>query len=319
MSGRILITGGLGYIGGRLSRYLSENNPGPIRIVSRRPSTAYPDWAKTFDVVAADLGNDQENTKVCEDVKTVIHLAGASPEDCANNPLAAHRENVENTERLLISAMKAGVERFIYFSTAYVYGSLLEGTISESTFPKPTGPYAETNLAAEKIIRNALKSGKISGLVFRLSNVVGAPADPGVSRWSILVNDLCRQAVESGQLDLRSSGMQYRDFVAMNDVEQAVGHFLKLAPDNWEDGLFNLGGNNCLRVIDLAHQIADRCGTVLGYKPVITRPEPDPEDNQVAFHYSIDKIRRAGFEPESNLDGEIDATLELCRQVFSRN
>jgi UDP-glucose 4-epimerase len=158
----------------------------------------------------------------------------------------------------------------------------------------------------------------LTGIVVRLSNGFGAPAHPDVNRWTLLANDLCRQAVETGALQLRSSGLQRRDFITLGDVGRAVDHLIALPSDSCGDGLFNLGGESPLRIIDLTELIADRCGTVLGYVPPILRPEPRPEEESLPLEFRIDKLKRTGFFLEGDFAGEIDATLRLCQDAFGK-
>ena len=118
------------------------------------------------------------------------------------------------------------VERFIYFSTAHIYGAPLEGTITEKSLPSPVHPYAITHRAAEDYVIAAAKQKRIQGTVLRLSNSFGAPVSPHVNRWTLLANDLCRQAVEKGTITLRSNGCQYRDFICLTDVEEVMAKML---------------------------------------------------------------------------------------------
>jgi len=72
--------------------------------------------------------------------------------------------------------------------------------------PRPVHPYAITHHAAEDFVLAAHDEKRLMGYVIRLSNGFGAPAHAGVDRWTLLVNDLCRQAVQTRQLILRSAG-----------------------------------------------------------------------------------------------------------------
>ena len=101
------------------------------------------------------------------------------------------------TKRLVEAASRAGVKKFIYLSTAHVYASPLVGTITEQTLPNNSHPYASSHLAGESAVLNADERGVIQGVVMRLSNAYGAPMHKGVNCWMLVVNDLCRQAVQT--------------------------------------------------------------------------------------------------------------------------
>ena len=242
MTDRVLITGGLGYVGGRIAEYLSRDNALFLSIGTRRDEIVVRDWIENGDVVQMDLASKNSLEDACAGVRHVIHLAGLNEIDSAKDPEKALAINGHGTLRLLRASEKAGVERFIYFSTAHVYGAPLEGRITEQTVPRPVHPYAITHRVAEDFVLAAHDSGSLTGIVLRLSNAFGAPNSPYANRWTLIVNDLCRQAVRSGRLTLRSSGLQKRDFITLEDVGKAVAHFLRLQRSECGDGLFNLGG-----------------------------------------------------------------------------
>jgi UDP-glucose 4-epimerase len=235
--------------------------------------------------------------------------------DCAADPPGALLANGVATARLLQAAIEAGVQRFVYLSTAHVYGSLT-GRISENTLPRPQHPYATSHRAGEDCVLAAHDAARISGCVIRLSNGYGAPAHPDVNRWTLIVNDLCRQAVQTKALVLRSAGLQFRDFVTLHDAARAIAHCTKLSPEALGDGLFNVGGECTMQVIDMARDIAERCAAVLGYKPEIIHPPAKAGERAEMHEYNMEKIKATGFTLTGNRHAEIDATLVLCAKAF---
>jgi UDP-glucose 4-epimerase len=154
------------------------------------------------------------------------------------------------------------------------------------------------------------------GIVVRLSNAFGWPADADIRRWTLIVNDLCRQAIESRKLTLRSSGLQRRDFVTIADVCRALEHLLTLPAAKLGDGLFNLGGENSVRILEMAELIANRCMAVLGFRPDITHLEPAPGEVSPEVDYRIDKLKATGFLLKGDIESEIDETLRRCESYF---
>ena len=318
MSRKMLITGGFGYLGGRIAQALAVNPGLSIRLGTRQPRPLPPEWLRNCEPVPLDLMSEEDIAAACAGVSCVVHLAALNEIDSAADPEQALLVNGLGTLKLLRAAERAGVQRFIYFSTAHVYGAPLAGTITEETLPRPAHPYATTHRVAEDFVLAAHDRRALTGIVVRLSNGFGAPAHPDVNRWTLLVNDLCRQAVETGALQLRSSGLQRRDFITLGDVGRAVDHLAALPSEVCGDGLFNLGGESPLRIIDLTEQIAGRCATVLGFVPTILRPDPRPDEESLVLDFRIDKLKRTGFSLEGDFAGEIDATLELCREAFRK-
>jgi UDP-glucose 4-epimerase len=242
-------------------------------------------------------------------------MAAVNENISAADPVLALNVNGVGTLRTVLAAIKAGASRFIYLSTAHVYGAPLAGRISETTLPKPLHPYAISHRAAEDFVLAAQSRGEIEGVVLRLSNGFGAAERAEVDRWTLLVNDLCRQAVTGGRMVMRSPGDDTRDFVTLEDTARAVAHFVALDHAALGDGLFNVGSGQSLPVRAVAELIAQRCEALLGFRPPIVRPDsnaPAP----AALDYRIDKLRATGFAPACDMTGEIDATLALCREAF---
>lgn len=315
MSKRILITGGYGYLGGRIAVELASNANWIVRLGSRRAQVS-PGWLPQAETVPMDVLETGSLPAAMADVQAVVHLAAMNENECIADPCKAVLINTLGTLNAMQAAIDAGVKQFIYFSTAHVYGAPLVGNITEQVLPRPIHPYAITHHAAEDFILAAHDQKKIAGIVVRLSNGFGAPTHPDVDRWTLLVNDLCRQAVQARKLVLRSSGLQQRNFITLTDVARAVRHLLDLNQRDSGDGLFNLGGGNSLSVWDMVQKISQRCGLTLGYLPSIERPEPEPGEQVDSLNYHSDKLQNTGFMLQGNFDEEIDRTLLICAQAW---
>jgi len=318
MNKRVLITGGFGYLGGRIAVELASNPEWIVRLGSRKVQAA-PSWLPQAETVVMDVLEPSSLSAAMADVHAVVHLAAMNENECVADPAKAVLINTLGALNALQAAIAAGVQQFIYFSTAHVYGAPLVGDITEQTLPKPIHPYAITHHAAEDFVLAAHDQKKITGIVVRLSNGFGAPTHPDVDRWTLLVNDLCRQAVQSRKLVLRSSGLQQRDFITLTDVGRAVRHLLGLSRSDCGDGLFNLGGDNSLSVWDMVLKISQRCQLTLGFLPSIERPEPRNDEQVDSLTYHSDKLLKTGFILQGNLDEEIDRTLLVCAQAWGHS
>ena len=316
MSDIVLITGGLGYVGGRVSKYLAGNTDYKIRITTRKNEAQIPEWLGNGEIIQTDLMSENDIKSACAGVRYIVHLAALNEIESSTNPQLALTVNGLGALNLLRTAEKVGVERFIYFSTAHVYGSPLQGILTEETLPRPIHPYAITHRTAEDFVLAAHDREALTGIVLRLSNGFGAPVQPDVNRWTLLVNDLCRQAVSTKTLKLQSAGYQKRDFVTLLDVSRAVSYFLNLPVEQCDNGLFNLGGECSLRIIDMAELVAERCSKVLGFNPEIIKPAPASKESSPVLDYRIEKLKSTGFALTNNVNAEIDATLLFCQNEF---
>jgi UDP-glucose 4-epimerase len=309
---KILITGGTGFIGGRLAKRLSEENA--VFISSR--NTIEKDELRLYGNVEQLDHQGLLANENFPDVDTVIHLAALNEHDSLKYPSEAIRVNVDETRLILENSMKRGVNQFIYFSTAHVYGSPLTGKITEQTIPKPVHPYASTHRRAEAHVLEADSLKRIHGIVFRLSNSFGAPVSPNVNRWTLLTNDLCRQAVETGKMVLHSNGCQFRDFICLMDVEEIVASVIeRTTPLN--HNLYNLGSGLSVRVIDIARMIVQLCVTVLQKNVPLELPEAAKETEEAGLEFSIDRLLTEGFHINNDVTLELERLLQFCSEHFS--
>jgi len=130
-----------------------------------------------------------------------------------------------------------------YFSTAHVYGAPLQGTFIESSPTHAVHPYATTHLEAESVVAAAHENRDIQGIRVRLSNGIGRPMTYEAADWRTLTSDLCRQAVVEKRMEMRTDGLQERNFITKTDIARAVQHLIALPTSLISDGLFNLGGS----------------------------------------------------------------------------
>lgn len=312
----ILITGGLGYVGGRVASYLKEKEPEVnIFFTTSKKRTEYPAWSRGFTILEMDLLDETSINSCLKDkgIDVIIHLAALNEIESAKDPNLALEVNAKGTYNLLNLAQANNINKFIYFSTFHVYGkNIVDEVITEETPTQPFHPYAISKLKAEDYVRSFRQQKGMQTLIFRLSNGYGYPMDKNIDRWTLVFNDLCRQIATTGKIKLKSSGKQHRDFVSLRDVSRAVHHFLFKLPNNWGDGLYNLGGDCSMSIMEVAKKIAQ------GYKKPDVEIETQPDTNSSAVFqpvkYSIEKLLKTGFELEGDMDYEIKKTVELIKE-----
>lgn len=316
MSTRILITGGFGYLGGRLGQFLATQGDYYIFLGSRddRP---VPNWLPQSRTVQIQWCSQDALDDVCRGMDVIIHCAGMNAQDCDTNPIAALEFNALGTARLLQSAIRQGVKRFIYFSTAHVYGSPLVGDITEKTSTTSLHPYATSHRAAEDSVRYANDRKKIEGIVIRLSNVFGPPVYKEVNCWMLLVNDLCRQIISTKKMILTSTGLQRRDFVPLTEVCRVIQHLLLLPKEKMDSCLFNVGGSWAPTVLEMAMFIQERCAIKLNFLPAIEHKEPVKEEKSYPLSYRVDTLFETGFQNFEDRTAEMDNLIEFCNVRFA--
>ena len=314
---RILITGGFGFVGGRLAQHLQQL--GHHVVLGSRSVNSSPHWLlPETSTVVVDWSNIEALKQICDEVDVVIQAAGMNAQECEAHPLKALEVNGLHTARLLEAAISVDVGRFVYLSTAHVYASPLTGAISESTCPRNLHPYATSHLAGENPVLRAGLEGLIQGMVIRLSNAFGAPVHRDVNCWRLLVNDLCKQSVETGQINLSSSGTQQRDFIAMTEVCGVLERLCSSSIRIPQPGIVNLGSGVSQSVLEMAHLVQLRCRQVLGFEPELRRPR-DTEEQDEKLCYGADRLTEMGIRVKADNHSEIDGLLMFCQAAYQNS
>lgn len=301
-------------MGGRLAQHLQRT--GHQLVLGSRHAALPPTWLSDAAVEKCVWNDASALADICRGVDVVIHAAGMNAQDCDADPVAALEFNGLATARLCAAAVRAGVKRFIYLSTAHVYASPLAGSFTEASCPRNVHPYATSHLAGESAVLRAWQRGQIEAAVLRLSNAFGAPAHKDVNCWMLLVNDLCRQVVTTQRMVLRSAGAQQRDFVTLSEVDRVISHLIDLSATQLADGIFNIGGSWAPKIIEMAELVQTRCSVVLGFTPPIIRPDPVADDVTLELDFRIDRLIDSGFTTIRDTIAEIDSTLAFCDKEF---
>ena len=312
---RILITGGNGFIGGRLGKRLSEN--GFEVVLGSRKRLNPPIWLSSAHTVITVWESESELAKICSDVDVVIHAAGMNAQNCLVDPSAALNFNGLATARLVNAASKSKVRLFIYLSTAHVYMKPLSGFIDEKTPTINTHPYATSHLVGEKAVLDNKNSTSFQSLVLRVSNAVGYPTHPEVNCWDLLVNNLCRQVVSSRTMNLDSTGSQLRNFVTISDVCEIIYQIILLSKHNNLPEIINIGAKKSNSTYAMAELVQKRSTEILGFTPPITTKnkrngsEIQDLDFESAYLPLFEKYLK------NNYEHEIDILLAQCKLWFA--
>jgi UDP-glucose 4-epimerase len=204
---RILITGASGFIGSSLVRAMPESKY--QLFLASRSSKKYIFQENINSYHQVNWSSKTEMDALCQNIDLIVHAAGINAIDAQNDPEDAEFFNGVVTSNLIDAAIKAQVKRFIYFSTAHVYRSPLEGTINESSAINNPHAYATSHITGEQAVINAANSSLIDGLVLRVSNVFGAPSIPNSNCWNLFVNNLCMQAIKDEKLRVTGNPLAF--------------------------------------------------------------------------------------------------------------
>lgn len=270
----VLVTGGAGYIGSHMVHSLVDAGESVVVIdnLSTGFSTFIPEGVPLFIGDIADE-NLVENVIAAHDIEAIIHFAGSIiVPDSLRDPLGYYRNNTMATRSLLASAVKCGVKRFIFSSTAAVYGNPEKVPVAEDAPTRPLSPYGSSKLMTEIMLHDVAMAHDMNYVVLRYFNVAGA--DPSL-RSGIAVpgaTHLLKVAVEvaTGQrtkLDIYGAdyptpdGTCIRDFIHVSDLAQAHRSALAYLRAGGRSDTFNCGyghGYSVRQVIDAVHRVSGR-------------------------------------------------------------
>lgn len=228
-----LITGGAGYIGSHVVTLLGEL--GRDIVVYDNLSTGRRESVHYGKFVQGDLADREhlERVLVEEKISSVIHFAGSIivPES-VEKPHLYYENNTVNSLHLIESCVKHKVDKFIFSSTAAVYGMPEVGECSELTPPAPINPYGRSKLMTEWTLEDTAHAHDFRFVALRYFNVAGAHVGGKVGQCSPNSTHLIKIACETA-LGKRSSmsvfgedyntpdGSCYRDYIHVDDLAQA--------------------------------------------------------------------------------------------------
>ena len=270
----VLVTGGAGYIGTHMIQALVDAGESVVVIdnLSTGFSTFLPAGVPLF---IGDAGDENlvEGVIAAHDVKSIIHFAGSVVvPDSMRDPLAYYRNNTMTTRSLLNAAVKSGVDRFIFSSTAAVYGNPDQVPVSESAPTRPLSPYGSSKLMTEIMLHDTASAHGMNYVVLRYFNVAGADPQARMGLATVGATHLLKIAVEAAtgqraKIDVFGTdyptpdGSCIRDFIHVSDLAQAHRAALSYLRSGGTSVTLNCGygcGYSVLETIEAVRRISGR-------------------------------------------------------------
>ena len=325
----ILVTGGAGYIGSHMVLALTEQ--GEEVVVLDNLSTGF--WwavAPKAKLIEGDIGDEALLDRVMAEHRfdAVVHFAGSIVvPDSVKDPLGYYLNNTVKSRMLMACAVKAGIPRFIFSSTAAVYGNPATQPVFEDAAPAPISPYGSSKLMTEWMLKDAHAAHGLQYVALRYFNVAGG--DPkgrigqSTPRATHLIKVACQTAL--GQRDhLEVYGTDYptpdgtclRDYIHVSDLIAAHVDALSHLRRGGESGIFNCGYGKGYSV----REVIEAVERVNGAKLSVTYG-PRRAGDPAAIVAGATQVRAVlGWQPRyENLDFIVETALNWERKLIQRN
>ena len=305
----VLVTGGCGYIGSALVPELLDDPRVSQVVVFDSLATGSP--ANLAGCIDDSMNFRRGDVRQYGDVESavrgadaIIHLAAitgaASTHDREAETFSVNRDGTEN---ILTAAGKFDVDTVVLASSCNNYGRAASTDIDEETDQNPLNPYAESKVAAERLLAEAIEEYGIDGTALRMSTNYGW--SPGV-RFNLVVNHFVFRGLTDRPLTVYGDGSNWRPFIHVRDAARAYAH-AALEPDSWSKRVYNVGANEANYRIS---EIAELVRAELDHDLNVTYLED--EHPGPSYHVNFDRLAETGFEPTWTLrEGIRDIAAEL--------
>ncbi len=302
---KVVITGGAGFIGSNLARFLSSENK---TIIIDDLSTGYLKNIQDLidnnqiDFVKGSITDFNFLKEQFKYVDYVFHVAAIpSVPRSIKDPIKSNQANINGTLNVLLAAKDNGVKKVIYSSSSSVYGDTPTLPKKEEMKPYPLSPYAVSKLAGEYYCDVFSNVYNLSTVSLRYFNVYGPRQDPTGDYAAVIPKFITRVTNDKSPI-IYGDGTQSRDFSFIDDVVQAN----ILAAESRASGVFNIAFGNRITINALAELIME----IIGKNLDIIYDNPRPGD----ILHSLADISKAknhfNYKPEFDIKDGLKETVK---------
>ncbi len=259
MKGSAVVSGAAGFVGSHLVDYLLAKGFSVIGLDNLRTGSKEnlieAMKQKNFRFEQLDICSRDLLKAVKDPVDVIFHLAAiSSVKFSVENPIEVNNVNVNGTLNMLELARQRDATKFVYSSSAAVYGNPVTLPVEEETPLDPLSPYAASKIASEMYCHSYGSLYSITPTIFRYFNVFGPRQEN--SEYSGVIPIFINQGLQNLDIMVNGDGSQTRSFIYVDDVVEATYLGSKLETSTGH--ILNLSGTDSISILDLAHQIKGR-------------------------------------------------------------
>ncbi|NQU74828.1 MAG: SDR family oxidoreductase [Planctomycetes bacterium] len=293
---RYLVTGGAGFIGCNLVRFLLSKGQDVVVVdnyaTGKRENLA--ELAGRYEMVESDIRDRPAMDKAVAGVSAVFHEAaiGSVPRSVAN-PVESHEVNVSGTVTVLEAARTAGVKRVIFAASSSAYGDQPDSPKHEKMLPCPISPYAAGKLACEAYMQAYAGAYGMETLCLRYFNVFGPYQDPR-GAYAAVIPAFVAAMLGSDRPVVFGDGEQTRDFCYIDNVCQANWLAANAPADVCRGQAINIACNYSTSLNEILELLRDLLDSDLLAK---YEPERPGDVKHSLADYSLAR-ETIGYEPQ---------------------
>lgn len=303
---KILITGGLGKIGSRLGEILCQtydivvldnfsNNSGIVHYV---------------DIIKGDVRDRKIVDSIINKVDIVIHMAAQiSVDKSIDDPIHDADNNINGTLNILEASRKSDIKKFVYISSAAVYGKPIYLPIDEKHPTNPMSPYGLSKLTGERYSMLYFDLYKLPVTCLRLFNIFGFQNSK--DSYSGVITKFIDRVKSDKNPIIFGDGNQIRDFIYINDVINIISKTIE--NKNTIGEIFNVGTGNPTKIVNLSETIIK-----IFDKKLISEFEPSKIGDIRESYADINKLKNIlGYVPKYSLEQGLTHLIKDDSSLYS--
>ncbi len=291
---KILLVGGLGFIGRRFIQKFSNNYE--LAIYAKK-DTIHDINREFLRDITIEEGLVEEE-KLCNFVKkyrpdVVVHLAAMTGlKRCQENPDKTFQTNVYGTFNVIKSCLEVG-SRLVFASSFEAYGRTEKYESEESDILNPTNTYAITKMLGEELVKHANRLNDLDYVILRISNVYGPDYNRGI-------NAMLKSAIEENKISIHGVN-RFRNFLYIDDAVEMLD--LIIRDKRSSNQIFNIGSENTFTLKEIAEKISTRFKHSIRLEDL---PEINLESN---YRPSLKKAASFGYSAKTSFDEGLENTI----------